>query len=48
MRRLSRRKFRTRDAVALINLARTTVGIQEGLEGLVMDSQHILSQAVRI
>jgi len=44
MRLLSRSKFRMRDAAALINLARTTVGIQEGLEGLVMDIQHVLSQ----
>jgi transposase len=44
MRRLSRNKFRTRDAAALIHFARTTVGIKEGLQGLVMDIQHVLIQ----
>jgi transposase len=44
MRRLSRNKFRTRDAAALINFAKNTVGIQEGLQGLVMDIQHVLIQ----
>jgi transposase len=44
MRRLSRNKFRTRDAAALIKFAKTTVGIQEGIQGLVMDIQHVLSQ----
>ena len=37
-------KFRTPHAIALIDLARNTVGIQEGLEGLVMDIQHVISQ----
>jgi transposase len=44
MRRQSTSKFRTRHAIALINLARTTVGIQEGLEGLILDIQHVLIQ----
>jgi len=44
MRRISRSKFRTRDAEKLINFARTTVGIQEGLQGLILDIQHVLIQ----
>jgi transposase len=44
IRHLSRGKFRTRDAEALINFARTTVGIQEGLQGLILDIQHVLIQ----
>jgi len=44
MMRLSRNKFRPRDAAALIRFARSTVGIQEGVQGLVMDIQHILLQ----
>lgn len=44
MRCLSRNKFRTRDAAALIKFAKTTVGIQEGVQGLVMDILHVVSQ----
>jgi len=44
MMRLSGNKFRPRDAAALIRFARSTVGIQEGVQGLVMDIQHILLQ----
>jgi len=44
MRRRSMGKFGTEHATALINFAKTTIGIQEGLEGLVMDIQHVLIQ----
>jgi transposase len=44
MRRQSMGKFGTEHAAALINLAKTTIGIQEGLQGLVMDIQHVLIQ----
>jgi transposase len=42
--RRSMGKFGTEHATALINFAKTTIGIQEGLEGLVMDIQHVLIQ----
>jgi transposase len=44
MRRWSMGKFGVEHATALINFAKTTIGIQEGLEGLVMDIQHVLLQ----
>jgi transposase len=44
MRRRSMGKFGVEHAVALINFAKTTIGIQEGLDGLVMDIQHALVQ----
>lgn len=44
MRRRSMGKFGAEHATALINFAKTTIGIQEGLEGLVMDIQHVLIQ----
>ncbi|MGD0237940.1 MAG: IS110 family transposase [Syntrophorhabdales bacterium] len=37
-------KFGMREAEALINLARTTVGIKEGVAGIALDIQHILVQ----
>jgi transposase len=42
--RRSMGKFGVEHATALINFAKTTIGIQEGLEGLVMDIQHALLQ----
>jgi transposase len=44
MRSQSRGKFGAEHAIALINFAKTTIGIQEGVEGLVMDIQHVLIQ----
>jgi transposase len=44
MRRRSMGKFGVEHATALINYAKTTIGIQEGLDGLVMDIQHALIQ----
>jgi len=44
MRRRSMGKFGVEHATALINFAKTTIGIQEGLDGLVMDIQHALVQ----
>ena len=44
MRRRSMGKFGVEHATALINFAKTTIGIQEGLDGLVMDIQHVLIQ----
>ena len=44
MRRMSRGQFGAEHAIALINFAKTTIGIQEGVEGLVMDIQHVLIQ----
>ncbi len=44
MRRRSMGKFGVAHATALINFAKTTIGIQEGLDGLVMDIQHALIQ----
>jgi len=44
MRKQSRGKFREHHADMLINLARNTVGIREGAEGLSMDIRHILVQ----
>ena len=44
MRRRSMGKFGAEHATALINFAKTTIGIQEGLDGLVMDIQHALIQ----
>jgi len=44
MRRRSRGKFGVEHAAALINYAKTSIGIQEGLDGLVMDIQHALVQ----
>jgi len=40
----SKGKFGMEDAESLIALARETVGIQEGLAGIVMDIRHILMQ----
>jgi len=44
MRRRSMGKFGVDHATALINFAKTTIGIQEGVEGLVTDIQHVLIQ----
>jgi len=44
MRRRSMGKFGAEHATALINFAKTTIGIQEGVDGLVMDIQHALVQ----
>jgi transposase len=44
MRRRSMGKFGVEHATALINYAKTTIGIQEGLDGLVMDIKHALIQ----
>jgi transposase len=44
MRKYSRGKVRERHADMLINLARNTVGIREGVSGLSMDIRHILVQ----
>jgi transposase len=44
MRRRSMGKFGGEHATALINFAKTTIDIQEGLDGLVMDIQHVLVQ----
>jgi transposase len=44
MRKSSMGKFGAEHAAALINYAKTTIGIQEGLDGLVMDIQHVLVQ----
>ena len=44
MRKRSMGKFGVREAELLIGLARETVGIQEGLDGIFMDIRHILLQ----
>ncbi|MGD0237849.1 MAG: IS110 family transposase [Syntrophorhabdales bacterium] len=44
MRRRSMGKFRVKEAELLISLARDTVGIKEGVAGIVLDIQHILVQ----
>jgi transposase len=44
IRKCSMGKFGVEHAAALINFAKTTIGIQEGLDGLVMDIQHALVQ----
>ncbi len=44
MRKKSRGKFGIKDAEALISLAQGTVGIKEGIAGLVLDVKHILMQ----
>jgi hypothetical protein len=44
MRKQSRGKFREYHADMLINLAKNTVGIREGVSGLSMDIRHILVQ----
>ncbi len=44
MRKRSRGKFREHHADMLINLARNTVGIRDGVSGLSMDIRHILVQ----
>jgi transposase len=44
MRRRSMGQFGAEHATALINFAKTTIGIEEGVEGLVMDIQHVLIQ----
>jgi len=44
IRRQSMGQLGTERATALINFAKTTIGIQEGVEGLVMDIQHVLIQ----
>jgi len=44
MRKRSMGKFGIKEAESLINLARETVGIKEGLAGILMDIRHILMQ----
>lgn len=44
MRRRSMGKFRVKEAELLINLAKATVGIKEGVAGIVLDIRHILMQ----
>ncbi len=44
IRRQSMGQLGPEHATALINFAKTTIGIQEGGEGLVMDIQHVLIQ----
>ena len=44
IRKRSMGKFGMKEAEALINLARDTVGIKEGAAGMVMDIRHILVQ----
>ena len=44
MRKRSMGKFGIREAESLIGLARQTVGIKEGLGGILMDLRHILMQ----
>jgi len=44
MRKRSRARFGVKDAEALIDLAKKTVGIREGVEGIVLDIRHILLQ----
>ena len=44
MRKKSYGKFGVKDAEALINHAKSTVGIKEGMAGLVLDIRHILMQ----
>jgi transposase len=44
MRKKSRGKFREHHADMLINLAKNTIGIREGVSGLSMDIRHILVQ----
>jgi transposase len=44
MRKRSMGKFRVKDAESLIDLARETVGIKEGLSGILLDIKHILMQ----
>jgi len=44
MRKRSRGKYGRRDAELLIDLARNTIGIKEGVLGIVLDIRHILMQ----
>jgi transposase len=44
MKKQSRGKFREQHASMLINFARNTIGIREGVAGLSMDIRHILAQ----
>jgi transposase len=44
MRKRSMGKYRSKDAEILINLARNTIGIKEGVAGIVLDLRHILLQ----
>jgi transposase len=44
MRKRSMGKYGTKDAELLINLARNTIGIKEGVAGIVLDIRHILMQ----
>lgn len=44
MRKQSMGKYRAEEAERLIDLARTTVGIKEGVAGIVVDMRHILMQ----
>ena len=44
IRRRSRGRFGVKDAELLINAARTSVGIREGVDGIVLDIQHIVAQ----
>ena len=44
MRKRSMGKFGVKDAESLIDLARETVGIKEGIDGILLDIKHILMQ----
>ncbi len=44
MRKQSMGKYRAEEAEVLIDLARSTVGIKEGIAGIVLDIRHILMQ----
>ncbi len=44
MRKRSMGKFSVKDAESLIDLARETVGIKEGIDGILLDIKHILMQ----
>ena len=44
MRKRSRGKYGHRDAELLVDLARNTIGIKEGVLGIVLDVRHILMQ----
>jgi predicted transcriptional regulator len=44
MRKRSMGKFRVKEAERLISLARDTIGIKEGIAGIVLDIRHILMQ----
>jgi len=44
MRKWSRGKYGHRDAALLVDLARNTIGITEGIPGIVLDIRHMLMQ----